>query len=93
MTFRIADDPGTFVSLIESLRVHSPRLAACAVIPADAGIQKPDWMPDQVRHDVQYPAACGGVVYFQLRRIYYIRFNTRTVTIVEAGASMLDVAL
>ena len=49
---------------IESLWVHSPRLAACAVIPADAGIQKPDWMPDQVRHDAEYPAACGGVVYF-----------------------------
>jgi len=44
--------------------VHSPRLAAYAVIPADAGIQKPDWMPDQVRHDAEYPAACGGVVYF-----------------------------
>jgi hypothetical protein len=30
--------------------VDSRRLAACAVIPADAGIQKPDWMPpDQVR--------------------------------------------
>jgi len=43
--------------------VNSPRLGGCAVIPADAGIQKPDWMPDQVRHDVQYPAACGGVVY------------------------------
>ncbi|MGA2959627.1 MAG: hypothetical protein ABSF48_28410, partial [Thermodesulfobacteriota bacterium] len=35
----------------------------CAVIPADAGIQKSDWMPEQVRHDVEYPAACGGVVY------------------------------
>jgi hypothetical protein len=43
--------------------VYSRRLAASAVIPADAGIQKPDWMPDQVRHDVQYPAACGGAVY------------------------------
>ena len=51
--------------------MHSLRLAACAVIPADAGIQKPDWMPpdqvrgrlDQVRHDAEYPAACGGVVY------------------------------
>ena len=57
---------------IESLRVHSPRLAACAVIPADAGIQKSDWMPPayympgqayQVRHDAEYPAGCGGVVY------------------------------
>jgi hypothetical protein len=55
------------------LWVHSPRLAACAVIPADAGIQKPDWMPPayhmpgqayQVRHDAEYPAACGGVVYW-----------------------------
>ena len=46
------------------LWAHSLRLAACAVIPADAGIQKPDWMPDQVRHDAEYPAACGGVVYF-----------------------------
>ena len=52
-----------FGSPLESLCVHSPRLAACAVIPADAGIQKPDWMPDQVRHDAEYPAACGGVVY------------------------------
>jgi len=34
------------------------------VIPAEAGIQKSNWMPDQVRHDVEnrYPAACGGVV-------------------------------
>jgi hypothetical protein len=46
--------------IFESVRVHSARLAACAVIPADAGIQKPDWMPDQVRHDAEYPAACGG---------------------------------
>ncbi len=43
--------------------INPPRLATCAVIPADAGIQKPDWMPDQVRHDVQYRAACDGVVY------------------------------
>jgi len=64
--------------------VHSPQLAACAVIPADsdsaaswkeasckdAGIQKPDWMPDsgasckdQVRHDAECPAACGGAGY------------------------------
>jgi hypothetical protein len=48
----------------ESLRVHSPRLAACAVIPADARIQKADWMPDQVRHDGEYPAVCAGVVHF-----------------------------
>jgi hypothetical protein len=54
-----------FLLLIESLWVHSPRLAACAVIPADAGIQKPDWMPDQVRHDAEYSAACGGVVYLK----------------------------
>jgi hypothetical protein len=32
-----------------------------------AGIQKPDWMRDQVRHDVQYPAACDGVVYCGFR--------------------------
>ena len=55
--------PAGVIGKIESLRVHSPRLAACAVIPADAGIQKPDWMPDQVRHDAEYPAACGEVVY------------------------------
>ena len=36
------------------------RLAACAVIPADAGIQKPDWMPDQVRHDAEYPLLAAG---------------------------------
>jgi hypothetical protein len=57
---------------LESLWVHFPRLAACAVIPADAGIQKPDWRPPayhmpgqayQGRHDAEYPADCGGVVY------------------------------
>jgi hypothetical protein len=47
-----------------SLWVHSLRLAAFADIPEDAGIQKPGWMPDQVRHDAEYPAACGVVVYF-----------------------------
>jgi hypothetical protein len=34
-----------FARLYGSLRVHSPQLAACGVIPANAGIQKPDWMP------------------------------------------------
>jgi hypothetical protein len=49
----------------------SPQLAACGVIPANAGIQKPDWMrPDQVRDRLiksgmtqNTPASCGGVVY------------------------------
>jgi hypothetical protein len=31
--------------------------ATSAVIPADAGIQKPDWMPD---HDAEYPVAEAG---------------------------------
>jgi hypothetical protein len=31
-------------TMLQSLRVDSPRLAACAVIPANAGIQKPGWM-------------------------------------------------
>jgi hypothetical protein len=48
---------------IQNLREHSAGPVASAVIPADAGIQKPDWMPDQVRHDAQYPASCGEVVY------------------------------
>jgi hypothetical protein len=30
---------------------------ACRHSLQDAGIQKPDWMPDQVRHDAEYPAA------------------------------------
>ena len=82
-------DGRTNASGSESLRVHSPRLTACAVIPyrmlrypadsdsdreasrseasyKDAGIQKPGWMPDQGRHDMQYLAACGVVVYFAL---------------------------
>jgi hypothetical protein len=55
--------------------------AACrgSVIPAKAnqrrslaGIQKKaTWMPDQVRHDVRYPAACGGVVHFD----FVIRYS------------------
>lgn len=33
------------------------------------------------------------LIEFHPRRFYYIRFNTHTITIVEAGASVLDVAL
>jgi hypothetical protein len=34
------------------------------VIPAEAGIQKLHWMPDQVRHDAQCAAAYAGAVYY-----------------------------
>ncbi len=58
------------------MRLREERNLTCAVIPADAGgakraviprkrdIQTPDWMPDQVRYDAEYPAACGGVVHW-----------------------------
>jgi hypothetical protein len=34
-----------------------------------------------------------SLIEFQPRRIYYTGFNARTITIVEAGASMLGVSL
>ena len=55
-------------------------------IPAEAGIYKQNWMPDQVRHDVSDTLLlCGGVVHlwinfddaFQRRRLEKIIRSAR----------------
>jgi purine-binding chemotaxis protein CheW len=47
---------------IESLRVHSPRLAVSPSFRRKPESRKLDWMPDQVRHDERCLAASCGVV-------------------------------
>jgi hypothetical protein len=72
---------------LESLGVHSPRLAANSSYRRKPVSRKPDWIPCQARNDGQgyrrYPVACCGVVHLphlrRVRRFHLWGFRFRLV--------------